>query len=74
MTMPAITPLNIAIYIALSFLLAFWGRHSRLRFWGVFLVSLYLTPLIVFVALLFLSPPRKNIFEDLVDAEPQPHK
>jgi hypothetical protein len=62
--LPAITPLNIAIYIGLSLLLGIWGRHTRLHFWGVFLLSLYLTPLIVFVAVLFLSPPRHHVFED----------
>jgi hypothetical protein len=58
--LPALTPLNIAIYIGLSLVLGLWGRNARLRFWGIFIVSLYLTPLIVFVALLFLTPPRRN--------------
>jgi len=62
--LPAITPLNIAIYIVLSLILGLWGRSTRSRFWGVFMISLYLTPLIVFVALLFLTPPRHHSFKD----------
>lgn len=67
--LPAITPLNIAIYIGLCILLGLWGRRTRLHFWGVFLVSLYLTPLVVFVVLLFLSPPRQTFFEDYLGNE-----
>jgi hypothetical protein len=43
----------IAAHIILSILLAFLGRNSRLKFWGVLLTSLYMTPLVVGVMLLF---------------------
>jgi hypothetical protein len=43
----------IAAHIIFSILLAYLGRNSRLKFWGVLLTSLYLTPLVVGVSLLF---------------------
>jgi hypothetical protein len=43
----------IATYIILSILLAYLGRNSRLKFWGVLLTSLYLTPLVVGGMLIF---------------------
>jgi hypothetical protein len=43
----------IAAHIIFSILLAYLGRNSRLKFWGVLLTSLYLTPLVVGVMLLF---------------------
>jgi hypothetical protein len=43
----------IAAHIIFSILLAYLGRNSRLKFWGVLLTSLYMTPLVVGVMLLF---------------------
>lgn len=43
----------IAGYIVSSILLAYLGRHSRLKFWGVLLTSLYMTPIVVGGILLF---------------------
>lgn len=52
----------IAAHIIFSILLAYLGRNSRLKFWGVLLTSLYMTPLVVGVMLLFFgsSCPKKE--------------
>lgn len=57
----------IAAYIISSILLAYLGRNSRLKFWGVLLTSLYMTPLVVGGLLLFFGsscpkPDKKNEF------------
>ena len=57
--------LFIAAYVILSILLAYLGREARLRFWGVLLASLFLSPLVVGFILLFFSttkPRNKTIY------------
>lgn len=44
-----------AIYILLCLMIGFFGRWSRLGYWGVVLVSLAVTPAITGLCLLFLS-------------------
>jgi len=57
----------IAAHIIFSLLLAYLGRNSRLKFWGVLLTSLYMTPLVVGVMLLFFgtSCPKPDKKKDL---------
>ncbi len=50
----------IAAQIIFSILLAYLGRNSRLKFWGVLLTSLYMTPLVVGAALLFFGTTCPN--------------
>lgn len=44
-----------ALYIVLCLMIGFFGRWSRLGYWGVVLVSLAVTPVITGLCLLFLS-------------------
>lgn len=61
----------IAAHIIFSILLAYLGRNSRLKFWGVLLTSLYMTPLVVGVMLLFFGSscpkPEKKKEESSVE-------
>lgn len=50
----------IAAYIISSILLAYLGRDARLRFWGVLLSSLILSPLVVGFILLFFSTTKSK--------------
>jgi len=61
----------IAAHIILSILLAFLGRNSRLKFWGVLLTSLYMTPLVVGVMLLFFgtSCPKPDKKKEMMNKE-----
>lgn len=49
-------PYAVTIYFVLCFLVAFYGRHTKLGFVGVLCASIFFTPLICFVALLLVSP------------------
>jgi len=62
----------IAAHIIFSILLAYLGRNSRLKFWGVLLTSLYMTPLVVGVMLLFFgsSCPKPEKKKDLSNPQP----
>jgi len=61
----------IAAHIILSIVLAYIGRNSRLKFWGVLLASLYFTPLVVGVMLLFFgtSCPKSDKKKELMKKE-----
>jgi hypothetical protein len=45
------------LYVALCLTVAILGRHTRIGYWGTFLVSMVATPFLVF-AFLFLLTPR----------------
>jgi len=66
----------IAAHIIFSILLAYLGRNSRLKFWGVLLTSLYMTPLVVGVMLLFFGStcPKPEKKKELDSALPTPSK
>jgi len=66
----------IAAHIIFSILLAYLGRNSRLKFWGVLLTSLYLTPLVVGVMLLFFGstcpkPEKKKELGSVTPINPE---
>lgn len=42
----------ILLYLLLCVIAAFLGKDSRLGFWGIFLVSLLLTPVLAFLLVL----------------------
>ena len=46
------------VYIALSALVGLRGMYTRLGFWGSFLLSLLLTPVIMFLGLILFEPGR----------------
>lgn len=51
----------ITIYVLLCLLVAYRGRQTELGYLGVFLLSLFITPIIVYLGLLLLTaPPRKR--------------
>jgi hypothetical protein len=50
-----------AIYALLCLLVAHRGRRSQIGYLGTFLLSLFLTPVIVFVGLLLLTPPPDEV-------------
>jgi hypothetical protein len=50
-----------AIYALLCLLVAYRGRRSQLGYLGTFLLSLFLTPVLVFVGLLLLTPPPDQV-------------
>ena len=63
----------IAAYIISSILLAYLGRNARLKFWGVLLASLILSPLVVGFVLLFFgttNPARKTVYK-VAPADPK---
>jgi hypothetical protein len=64
----------IAAHIIFSILLAYLGRNSRLKFWGVLLTSLYMTPLVVGVMLLFFGStcPKPEKKKELGSVPPTP--
>jgi hypothetical protein len=45
-----------ASYLALAILVGFFGRRRVFGFWGFFLLSLFLTPIIVGLALILAAP------------------
>jgi hypothetical protein len=49
------------VYIALCLLVAYRGRRTHIGYLGTFLLSLFLTPVIVFVGLLLLTPSPENV-------------
>jgi hypothetical protein len=64
----------IAAHVIFSILLAYLGRNSRLKFWGVLLTSLYMTPLVVGVMLLFFGStcPKVEKKKELGSVIPTP--
>ena len=55
--MNAFVPLWLLAALAIGFM----GRHYRFGFWGHFLVSVLLTPLVGLVTLIAAVPPRPKI-------------
>jgi len=47
-------------YVLLAFICALYGKQTRIGFWGVLLLSLFFTPVLV-LAFLFLFKPEKQI-------------
>ena len=48
-------------YVILCLLVAFRGRHTTLGYLGSFLLSIFLTPVLVFIGLLLLTPPARAV-------------
>lgn len=51
----------VAIYVLLCLLVAYRGRRTPLGYLGAFLLSLFITPVIVFVGLVLLTPPPDEV-------------
>lgn len=50
-----------ALYVLLCLMVGFFGRWSRLGYWGVVLVSLAVTPAVTGLCLLFLSDRSRPV-------------
>ena len=48
------------VYILVSFVVAFLGRHRRVGFWGFFFLSLITTPVLTSLFIFFAAPARKR--------------
>ncbi len=49
------------IYFVLCLLVAYRGRRTQIGYLGTFLLSVFITPVIVFVGLLLLTPPPEHV-------------
>ncbi|HVX40335.1 MAG TPA: hypothetical protein VHB25_12250 [Gemmatimonadaceae bacterium] len=49
-------PLFAALYIGFAVLVGFFGRRRVFGFWGFFLLSIFLTPLIIGLILILAAP------------------
>jgi hypothetical protein len=43
-------------YLLLCLVVALLGRHTRIGYWGTFVVSLVVTPFLTFLFLVFFAP------------------
>jgi hypothetical protein len=48
------------LYVVVCLLAAYFGRGTRLGYWGTFVVSLILTPFLVVLFLLLFAPGRQK--------------
>lgn len=53
--------LPITIYLLLCLLVAYRGRKTKIGYFGTLLLSILLTPVVVFIALLILTPSPKYV-------------
>ena len=58
MVMGLLTPQLIAAYIVLSLIVAIVGRNRQIGFWGFFILSLIVTPIVTGVFMLICTPKR----------------
>jgi hypothetical protein len=49
-----------ALYVVVCALAAYFGRGTRLGYWGTFVVSLIFTPFLVVIFLLLFAPRRRK--------------
>jgi len=50
-----------SIYLLLCLMVAYRGRRTELGYMGTFLLSVFLTPILVFIGLLLLTPSPRQI-------------
>ena len=48
------------IYLALCVLTGFFGRDTRIGYWGTVLLSVFVTPLVVLIGIILLGGSRRN--------------
>jgi len=48
------------LYVVVCALAAYFGRSTRLGYWGTFVVSLIFTPFLVVIFLLLFAPRRQK--------------
>lgn len=54
------TFLPILIYVGLCFLVALRGTRTRIGFWGTLFLSMLITPVLMYLALILLNPPEST--------------
>jgi len=54
------TPLAVIVYILFCLLTAVFGIERRLGFWGTFIISLFITPPVMLLVLLFTAERAKK--------------
>lgn len=52
--------ITVAIYIFICYMIALFGRNRKFGFWGYLFLSIFLTPLIGFIALLAAEPKQNK--------------
>lgn len=52
--------LAVGAYIIFCFLVAYIGRDVKIGFWGVLVMSIFLTPLLMAILILLLRPKAKT--------------
>jgi hypothetical protein len=62
----------LSIYLVLCVVVAFRGRRTPLGVLGTFLISIVLTPIIVFVGLILMTPSPSEMEIVYRKAEPHP--
>ena len=48
------------LYVAVCALAAYFGRNTRVGYWGTFILSLIFTPFLVVIVLLLFGPGRQK--------------
>jgi len=48
------------LYLVVCLLVAYFGRNTRVGYWGTFLLSLALTPFITIIAIIVLGPSKRH--------------
>jgi hypothetical protein len=53
----------VSAYLVLCFLVGFRGMRTRVGYWGIVFLSIFLTPFLIFIALYLLDTEPKYSFE-----------
>ncbi|MDO8692608.1 MAG: hypothetical protein Q7J51_00765 [Sheuella sp.] len=53
---------HLPLYLLMCVLVSFYGKHTRLGFWGILIVSVFFTPWLVGLGLVLLAPFSSNLF------------
>jgi uncharacterized membrane protein len=53
-------PIAIVIYLVFCILAGLCGSHRRMGFFGTFLISLVVTPVVVLLVLILTAPSRRD--------------
>lgn len=48
------------VYLIVCALTAYFGRKTRIGYWGTFFLAIILTPFITLIAILLLGPDRRR--------------
>jgi hypothetical protein len=48
------------VYLAVCGLTAYFGRNTRIGYWGTFFLTLFVTPFVTLIGLVLLGPNRRT--------------